>query len=110
MFDKEKMYLNPRYCKCGHTFDRHKNNPATQGKDSPEICKDCDCLGFEQFNNLPVSLWKHPLLKECAEVTDAIEACGASLQLTAAVVKSSTLLQNLQIILMRLNGLPKGGM
>jgi hypothetical protein len=97
MAENEKMYPSQRYCKCWHAFSRHRCVPSVeQGKEGPpEICRDCDCLGFEQVKDVPISLWKHPLLKECSEVTYAIEVCGASPQITAAVVKSSGLLQNL---------------
>lgn len=38
---------------------------------------------------------KHPLLKQAYDVCLAIEACGASIELTNAVTKASTLLQDL---------------
>lgn len=38
---------------------------------------------------------KHPLLKQAYDVCLAIEACGASVELTNAVIKASQLLQDL---------------
>jgi chromosome segregation ATPase len=38
-----------------------------------------------------MNLDKHPILWDCYNVTQAIEACGASVELTAAVVKSGEL-------------------
>ena len=42
-----------------------------------------------------IDISRHPLLKQAYDVCQAIEACGASLELTAAVTKASALMHDL---------------
>lgn len=42
-----------------------------------------------------MNLSKHPLLKQCYDVMQAIEMCGASPALTAAVIKAGELLESI---------------
>jgi len=42
---------------------------------------------------------KHPLLKECHDLSVAIEACGASPELTNAVDKTGKLMANINILI-----------
>lgn len=42
---------------------------------------------------------RHPLIKECYDVMQAIEECGVSEKLTGAVVKAGELLDNIRIFI-----------
>lgn len=46
-----------------------------------------------------IDIARHPLLKEAFEVCEAIEACGASVELTAAVTKASALMHSINSLL-----------
>ena len=46
-----------------------------------------------------VDIAKHPILKQCYEVLDAIEDCGASEKLTEASIKASDLLSSLDALI-----------
>lgn len=48
-----------------------------------------------KYPGLITDLSRHPLLKQAWDVTNAIERCGGSVELTEAVVKSSQLLEDL---------------
>jgi len=50
-----------------------------------------------------VDISKHPILKQCCDVTWAIEECGASEKLTEAVIKSGALLESIDNLLKRNN-------
>lgn len=54
-----------------------------------------------------INIERHPILKEAVEVCHAIEKCGASDELTQAVIKASTLCNSIDDLLDQLD--TKGG-
>lgn len=47
------------------------------------------------MSNQLIDISKHPLIKQAYEVCQAIEKCGASVELTYAVTKASALMQGI---------------
>lgn len=47
------------------------------------------------MSNQLIDINKHPLIKQAYEVCQAIEKCGASVELTDAVTKASALMQGI---------------
>jgi hypothetical protein len=56
--------------------------------------KKCETCSHE---NCTVCLLRHPVISQCYDVTQAIEECGASEKLTAAVIKSGALMDRLHV-------------
>lgn len=50
---------------------------------------------------------KHPILRKCFDVIQAIEVCGASVELTTAVIMAGELLQDIDKLISDVN---KGGL
>lgn len=49
-----------------------------------------------------MDIGKHPLLKQCYELSMAIERCGASLEVTEAVTQASALMRDIEKLTDRL--------